>query len=67
MGIIEYVYNQRKICNGCTYLELDKYKNGNVNPWFGTCRCEKSKVREKRRHVTDRACSWKRLGEENHG
>lgn len=59
MGIIEYTYNQQKICNGCKHLQLDKNSQ-----WFGTCRCEGTRVREKRRHVTDRACSWKRLGEE---
>ena len=56
-GTFEYTYNQRKICNGCGYLELDK-----DSQWVGTCQCEKSRVREKRRHVTDRACSYKRTG-----
>jgi hypothetical protein len=50
--IIEFTYNQNKICNGCKWLKLK-------DDWYGKCECPHNKVKERNRHVTDHKCSWK--------
>lgn len=53
--IIEHTYDNRKICNGCAYLKLVE------DGWTGECQCKDSRIRDKRRHVTDRKCTYKRI------
>lgn len=55
--IIEHTYNQhdlRKKCYECAWLRLD-----NDDEWVGTCLCQQNRVKDKRRHITDKACKFK--------
>lgn len=54
--IIEYTYDNRKICNGCSFLNLDV-----DDRMVGTCECKESRVKDRRRLVTDRKCKHKIL------
>lgn len=53
--IVEHTYDDRKICNNCSYLKLDD------DGWTGLCECKDNRVKDKKRHVTDRKCVYKRL------
>jgi hypothetical protein len=55
--IYEFTYNTRKICWKCIYLKLK-------DDWFGECICKDNKIKNRHRSVTDKACSYKKLGVE---
>jgi hypothetical protein len=55
--IIETTYSQhdlRKKCYNCKWLKLD-----DNSEWLGTCVCEFNRVKDRRRQITDKSCSWK--------
>jgi hypothetical protein len=56
VSVTEFTYNNKKICNQCIYLQLDE---GSI--WEGTCICKTNKVKQRERHVTDKACSYKKV------
>jgi len=53
--IAEHTYDNRRICNGCSYLAM------NEDGWTGLCECKENRVKDKHRCVTDRKCTYKRM------
>ena len=60
MSVYEFIYNNKKICNQCRYLKLDK-----DSMWEGFCICTTNKIRDRRRNVTDKCCSSKIIKNES--
>jgi hypothetical protein len=55
--IIEYTYDNRKICYKCKWLKM-------VDDWFGDCTCPNNRVKNRHREITDRKCSFKSTKED---
>lgn len=56
--IIEYSYSEYdliKKCYNCDHLKLDSSR------LYGNCMCDKNKIKNRFRCVTDKACSFKRF------
>jgi hypothetical protein len=55
--IVEYAYDEHTLrktrCYKCKWLNLDK------DEWMGNCICPHNKVKERRRSITDKKCTWK--------
>lgn len=58
--IIEHTYDNRKVCHGCDYFELNKLNEP------GFCTCTTNKIRNHVRWATQGKCgSWVPKTEEN--